>query len=117
MTIPDTETQEAGAAKERLNPKGQPNYHLVEDIKEKWAHEKKQQEEMQRDLAKGLDKHETTNWLKRAGWRVHFQERDLAEIYACSRSPGREDNELRRMAAAMNRFFFRRCIDGLKRMP
>jgi hypothetical protein len=31
--------------------------------------------------------------------------------------PGREDDELRRMAAAMNRLFFSRCIDGLKSMP
>lgn len=31
--------------------------------------------------------------------------------------PSREDDELRRMAAAMNRLFFRRCIDGLKSMP
>jgi hypothetical protein len=30
--------------------------------------------------------------------------------------PGREDDELRRMAAAMNRLFFSRCIDGLKSM-
>jgi hypothetical protein len=31
--------------------------------------------------------------------------------------PGREDDELRRLAAAINRLFFSRCINGLKRMP
>src|SRR3954463_16140812 len=31
--------------------------------------------------------------------------------------PSRENDELRRMAAAMSRLFFRRCIDGLKSMP
>jgi hypothetical protein len=90
---------------------------LVNDIKEQWAHEKKQQEEMQKVLAEGVDKHETTNWLKRTGWRAHFQERDLAEIYTYSRIPGQEDDKLRRMAAAMNRLFFHRCIKGLKSMP
>jgi hypothetical protein len=96
---------------------GRPTCQLVDDIKEQWAHEKEQQEEMQKVLAEGVDKHETTNWLKRAAWRTHFRERDLAEIYACSRMPSREDDEVRRMAAAMNRLFFSRCIDGLKSMP
>jgi hypothetical protein len=31
--------------------------------------------------------------------------------------PGREDDELRRMAAALDRLFFNHCIDGLKSMP
>jgi hypothetical protein len=31
--------------------------------------------------------------------------------------PGREDDELRRMAAVLDRLFFSRCIDGLKSMP
>ena len=31
--------------------------------------------------------------------------------------PGREDDELRRMVAAMKRLFFGRCIDSLKSMP
>ena len=31
--------------------------------------------------------------------------------------PGREDDELRRIVAVMNRLFFGRCIDGLKSMP
>ena len=69
---------------------------------------------MQKVLAEGLDKHETTNWLKRVAWRVYFKERDLAEIYAYSRMPGREDNELRRMATALDRLFFNYCIDSLK---
>jgi hypothetical protein len=41
---------------------------LIHDIKEQWVHEKNQQEEMRRVLADGALKHETTNWLKRAGW-------------------------------------------------
>jgi hypothetical protein len=90
---------------------------LIDDIKDQWAYEREQQEELQKVLAEGLDKHETTNWLKRAGWRAHFQERDLAEVYACSRMPGREDDELRRMAAALDRLFFCRCIGGLRSMP
>jgi hypothetical protein len=36
---------------------------------------------MQRVLTDGADKHETTNWLKRAGWTAHFKDRDLGEIY------------------------------------
>jgi len=81
---------------------------------EQWAYERGQQEELQKALAEGLDKHKITNWLKRAAWRTYFKERDLAEIYACSRMPGREEDELRRMAAALDRLFFSRCIDGLK---
>jgi hypothetical protein len=71
---------------------------------------------MQKVLAEGVDKHEIINWLKRVGWRTHFKERDLAVIYACSRMPSQEDDKLRRMAAAMNRLFFSRCINGLKSM-
>ncbi|OBT60240.1 hypothetical protein VE03_10277 [Pseudogymnoascus sp. 23342-1-I1] len=87
----------------------------MDDIKEQWAHEIEQQENMQKVLADGASRHETTNWLKRAR-TAHFKERDLSEIHACSRMPGRED-DLRRMAAAMVRLFFGRCIDGLKSMP
>ena len=65
----------------------------------------------------GADKHEMTNWLKWAGWRAYFKERDLGEIYAYSRMPRREDNELRRMAMALDRMFFSRYINGLKSMP
>ena len=38
-------------------------------------------------------------------------------IHASSKMPEREDDELRRMAAAMDRLFFRRCLAGLKSMP
>jgi hypothetical protein len=64
-----------------------------------------------------LDKHETTNWLKRAGWTAYFKERDLSEIYACGRMPEKDDDELRKLCAAMDRLFFDRCIKGLKSMP
>jgi superfamily II DNA helicase RecQ len=111
VSVSEDEAAEASAKT------GRPNCQLVEEITEQWAYEKSQQEEMQKVLADGADKHETTNWLKRAGWTAHFKERDLGEIYVCSRMPSREDDELRRMAAAMNRLFFRRCIDGLKSMP
>jgi hypothetical protein len=113
VTAPDTEAQGAAVVDRR----GRSQCQLIDDIKEQWAYEKEQQEELQKVLAEGLDKHETTNWLKRAGWRAHFKERDLAEVYACSRMPGREDDELRRIAAALDRLFFSRCIDGLKSMP
>jgi hypothetical protein len=71
---------------------------------------------LEKVLAEGVDKHEITNWLKRAGWRAHFRERDLAKIYAYGRMPGREDDKLQRLAAMMNRLFFSRCIDGLRSM-
>jgi hypothetical protein len=90
---------------------------LIDDIKEQWAHEREQQEEMQKVLANGALRHETTNWLKRAGWTSHFTGRDVSEVYACSRMPGKDDGELRRLVAAMNRLFFDRCVDGLKSMP
>ncbi|KFZ19430.1 hypothetical protein V501_00669 [Pseudogymnoascus sp. VKM F-4519 (FW-2642)] len=104
-------------AKEITDKRGRPQCQLIDDIKEQWAHEKEQQENMQKVLADGASRHETTNCLKRAGWTAHFKERDLSEIHACSRMPGREDDYLRRMAAAMDRLFFGRCIDGLKSMP
>jgi hypothetical protein len=113
VTAPDAGARGAAVADRR----GRPQCQLIDDIKEQWAYEKEQQAELQKVLAEGLDKHETTNWLKRAGWRAHFKERDLAEIHACSRMPGREDDELRRMAAALDRVFFSRCINGLKSMP
>lgn len=113
VTVPEAEAEGGHMADRR----GRSQCQLIDDIKEQWVYEKEQQEELQRVLAEGLDKHETTNWLKRAGWTAHFQKRDLGEIYACSRIPGREDDELRRMAAALDRLFFSRCIDGLKSMP
>ncbi|KAJ4175931.1 hypothetical protein NW767_015620 [Fusarium falciforme] len=50
-----------------------------------------------------------------AGW--NFAGRNLVDIQACSRMPGRDDDELRRMATALDRLFFDRCIGGLKSMP
>jgi superfamily II DNA helicase RecQ len=97
--------------------KGRSEQQLVADIKEQWAETQSQQEEMQKVLADGILRHETTNWLKRSGWLAHFHGRDLGEIYASSRMPGRDDDELRRLTAAMDRLFFGRCIDGLKSMP
>lgn len=57
VTVPDVEGQEAEVADRR----GQPSCQLVDDIKEQWAHKKEQQEKMQKVLAEGVDKHETTN--------------------------------------------------------
>jgi hypothetical protein len=108
---------EAEAGVRAVDRRGRPDCQLLNNIKEQWAHERSQQEEMQKILADGADKHKTTNWLKRAGWTAHFKERDLGEIYVCSRMPGWEDDELRRMTAALDRLFFSRCIDGLKSMP
>jgi hypothetical protein len=34
---------------------------LIDDIKEQWAYKRGQQEELQKVLFEGLDKHETTN--------------------------------------------------------
>jgi hypothetical protein len=110
---PDAGT-EAGDA---VDGRGRSQRQLVADIKEQWAHERQQQEEMQKVLADGAARHETTNWLKRTGWTAHFTGRDLSEIYACGRMPGRDDHALQRMAAAMDQLFFRRCIDGLRSMP
>jgi hypothetical protein len=97
--------------------RGRSQCQLIDDIKEQWAHEREQQEEMQKVLADRALRHETTNWLKRAGWTSHFTGRDLSEVYACSRMPGKDDGELRRLVAAMNRLFLDRCVDGLKSMP
>ncbi|KJZ69567.1 hypothetical protein HIM_11029 [Hirsutella minnesotensis 3608] len=87
---------------------------LVADITAQWAAQKAQQDEMLRVLADGALKHELTNWLNRTGWTLHFTERDLREIHECSRMPGRDDDELRVLAAALERLFFWCCIDGLR---
>ena len=52
---------------------GRPKQQLVEGITEQWAYEKSQQEELQKVFADGALRHETTNWLKRAGWSDHFR--------------------------------------------
>jgi hypothetical protein len=95
----------------------QPPLQLIEEIKERWADERAQQEKLQQVLAAGADRHETSSWLKRAGWTAHFREKDLSAIYACSRLPEKGERELRRLCAALDRLFFERCIGGLQRMP
>jgi hypothetical protein len=64
VMVPGTGAEEGPVADQR----GRSRCQLIDDIKEQWAYEKEQQEELQKVLADGLDKHETTNWLKRAGW-------------------------------------------------
>jgi hypothetical protein len=83
----------------------QATHRLIEEIKEQWAHEREQ--------------HETSNWLKRTGWRAHFQEWNLEPIAACSRIPAnkKNHNELHRLCAALDSLFFDRCITGPKTMP
>lgn len=63
---------------------------------------KEQQEKMQKVLADRASRYKTTNWLKHTGWTAHFKERDLSKIHTCSRIPGREDDYLHRIAAAIN---------------
>jgi len=113
VAVPRPGAEEGHVADRR----GRSQCQLIDDIIEQWAYEREQQEELQKVLVKGLDKHETTNWLKRAGWRAHFKERDLAEIYTCNRMSRREDDELWRMAVTLDRLFFNHCINGLKSMP
>ncbi|KAF4345891.1 af291909_2recq family helicase [Fusarium beomiforme] len=89
----------------------------IANITKGWILQKEEQEEMQKVMEEGILRHETTNWLKRTGWPAHFSGRNLADIQAYSRMPGRDDNELQRMAAVLDRLFFDRCIGGLKSMP
>lgn len=90
---------------------------FVDDIKERWAKGSKEQEQMRTVLVGGAAKHETTNWLRRAGWAAHFKGKDIGEIHRASLMPSQRDSELHRMCEAMNRLFFGRCIEGLKEMP
>lgn len=90
---------------------------LVADITAQWAAQKSQQDELLRILADGAPKHELTTWLRRTEWTVHFTGKDLRQIHACGRMPGRDDDELRAVAAATERLFFSRCVDGLRTMP
>ncbi|KAI3579713.1 hypothetical protein IWW34DRAFT_735572 [Fusarium oxysporum f. sp. albedinis] len=90
---------------------------IITDITRGWSLQQEEQEKMQKVMEEGILRHETTNWLKRTGWSAHFAGRNLADIQALSRMPGRDDDELRRMTAALDRLFFDRCIDGLKNMP
>ncbi|KAH7110378.1 recQ family helicase [Dactylonectria estremocensis] len=112
----DEKRQFLGTA-EKKEIKARAERQLVADIKGQWAYTQGQQEEMQKVLADGILRHETTNWLKRSSWLAHFHRRDLGKIYACSRMPGRDDDELWRLTAAMDHLFFSRCIEGLKSMP
>ncbi|KAM6506747.1 hypothetical protein FALCPG4_014958 [Fusarium falciforme] len=90
---------------------------MIADITQGWSLQQEEQEKMQKVMEEGILRHETTNWLKRTGWSAHFAGRNLVDIQACSRMPGRDDDELRRMTAALDRLFFDRCIGGLKSMP
>lgn len=90
---------------------------MIADITQGWSLQQEEQEKMQKVMEEGILRHETTNWLKRTGWSAHFAGRNLVDIQACSRMPGCDDDELRRMATALDRLFFDRCIGGLKSMP
>ncbi|KAL3587389.1 hypothetical protein FPOAC2_13285 [Fusarium poae] len=94
-----------------------PEDQAIANITKGWILQKEEQEEMQKVIEEGILRHETTNWLKRTGWPAHFSGRNLADIQACSRMPGRDENELQRMVAVLDRLFFDRCIGGLKSMP
>jgi hypothetical protein len=108
----------AQAVAEETNGRGRTRGQLLEDITEQWAQGKQEREELQRVLAEGALKHETTNWLKRTQWLTHFRGKDLVKIHKCSRMPGREDDaDLKRMVDAIDRLFFDRCISGLQSMP
>ncbi|GKU16177.1 unnamed protein product, partial [Fusarium langsethiae] len=80
----------------------------IANITKGWILQKEEQEEMQKVMEEGILRHETTNWLKRTGWPAHFSGRNLADIQARSRMPGRDDHELQRMVAVLDRLFFDR---------
>jgi hypothetical protein len=62
-----------------------------------------------------------TNWLKRTGWLAYFTGRNLIDIQAYSKIPGRGNKgynkQLRHISTALDQLFFNRCIGGLKSMP
>jgi hypothetical protein len=93
----------------------------IAHITKGWLLQQEEQEEIQKVMDEGILRHETTNWLKRTGWSAHFTGRNLMDIQACSKMPGRGDEGydklLRRMTEALDRLFFDRCIGGLKSMP
>ncbi|KAH7108989.1 hypothetical protein B0J13DRAFT_600669 [Dactylonectria estremocensis] len=113
----DKEKRQFLGTAEKKEIKARAERQLVADIKGQWAYTQGQQEEMQKVLADGILRHETTNWLKRSGWLAYFYGRDLGKIYACSRMPGCDDDELRGLTAAIDHLFFSRCIEGLKSIP
>lgn len=49
------------AGEDVTDKRGRPKCQLIDGIKEQWAHEKEQQENMQKVLADGASRHETTN--------------------------------------------------------
>ncbi|KAG8664718.1 uncharacterized protein FPOAC1_013498 [Fusarium poae] len=93
----------------------------ITHITKGWSLQQEEQEEMQKVMDEGILRHETTNWLKRTGWSAHFTGRNLMDIQACSKMPGRgnegNDEVLRHMNEVLDRLFFDRCIGGLKSMP
>jgi hypothetical protein len=90
---------------------------LMEEIKEQWTYDRQTQEALQKVLAEGILKHETTNWLKRTGWPDHFQDKDLDGIYASSKMPCPEDSELQRLVDIVDNLFFDRCMKSIKALP
>ncbi|KAH7159391.1 hypothetical protein DER46DRAFT_577513 [Fusarium sp. MPI-SDFR-AT-0072] len=108
--------------KERGRKGGEPEDQMtIAHITKGWSLQQEEQEEMQKVMDEGILRHETTNWLKRTGWSAHFTGRNLMDIQACSKMPGRgnegNDEVLRHMNEALDRLFFDRCIGGLKSMP
>lgn len=63
----------------------------ITHITEGWSLQQEEQEEMQKVMDEGILRDETTNWLKRTGWSAHFTGRNLMDIQACSKMPGRGD--------------------------
>ncbi len=55
--MPRSRAEDGHVANRRGRSQGQ----LINNIKEQWAYKRGQQEELQKVLAKGLDKHETIN--------------------------------------------------------
>ncbi|KAF6525709.1 hypothetical protein HZS61_011504 [Fusarium oxysporum f. sp. conglutinans] len=121
--------REEGGGSERRRRRGrgattvtQPEDQMtIAHITKGWSLQQEEQEEMQKVMDEGILRHETTNWLKRTGWSAHFTGRNLMDIQACSKMPGRgnegNDEVLRHMNEALDRLFFDRCIGGLKSMP
>jgi hypothetical protein len=120
------EGEEEGNERRRRRGRGatitQPEDQMtIAHITKGWSLQQEEQEEMQKVVDEGILRHETTNWLKRTGWSAHFTGKNLIDIQACSKMPGRGnegyDEQLRHMSGALDRLFFDRCIGGLKSMP
>ena len=60
--VPGTGAEAGAGEADVADGRGRSQCQLIDDIKEKWAYEREQQEELQKILADGADKHETTNW-------------------------------------------------------